>query len=75
VHLGKSGFIVLSGDVAHSEENFRKDIVPSLNTNQAQSIASMERVRRLITTYQARFFINHDKSQIDELRVLPAFYD
>jgi glyoxylase-like metal-dependent hydrolase (beta-lactamase superfamily II) len=75
VHLKKSGFIVLSGDVAHSEENFEKDIVPSLNTDKAASIASMEKIRRLLTTYQAKFFINHDKSQTDTLKLLPAFYD
>jgi N-acyl homoserine lactone hydrolase len=33
VHLKNSGFIILSGDVAHTEENFKKGIVPSLNTN------------------------------------------
>lgn len=75
VHLKNSGFIVLSGDVAHSEENFAKDIVPSLNTNKAESIASMEKVRRLIATYKATLFINHDKSQADGLKLLPAFYD
>jgi N-acyl homoserine lactone hydrolase len=75
VHLKNSGFIVLSGDVAHSEENFEKDIVPSLNTSKADSIASMERVRRLIATYKAKFFINHYKSQTDKLKLLPAFYD
>jgi glyoxylase-like metal-dependent hydrolase (beta-lactamase superfamily II) len=75
VHLKKSGFIILSGDVAHSEENFERDIVPSLNTDKAQSIASMERVRRLIATYKASFFINHDKSQTDKLKLIPAFYD
>jgi len=75
VHLRNSGFILLSGDVAHSGENFEKDIVPSLNTNKAESIASMERVRRLIATYNAKFFINHDKSQTDKLRLIPAFYD
>jgi N-acyl homoserine lactone hydrolase len=75
VHLKNSGFIILSGDVAHLEENFEKNIVPSLNTNKAESIASMERVRRLIATYQATFFINHDKTQTDSLRLLPAFYD
>ena len=32
VHLRNSGFILLSGDVAHLEENFEKNIVPSLNT-------------------------------------------
>ena len=75
IHLKKSGFIVLSGDVVHLEENFRKNIVPSLNTDKAQSIASMQRIRQLIGAYKATLFINHDKSQTDRLRLLPAFYD
>src|ERR1700684_1261095 len=61
VHLNNSGFIFLSGDVVHLEENFEKDTVPSLNTDKAASIASMERIRRMIATYKAKFFINHDK--------------
>jgi N-acyl homoserine lactone hydrolase len=75
VHLKNSGFIILSGDVSHSEESFEKDIVPSLNTDRAASIASMDRVRRMMATYQARLFINHDKAQSDTLKQLPAFYD
>ena len=75
VHLKKSGFIILSGDVVHLEKNFEKDIVPSLNTDKAASIASMDRVRRMVATYQAKLFINHDKAQSDTLRLLPAFYD
>ncbi len=75
VHLRNSGFIMLSGDVAHSEGNFEKDIVSSLNTSKADSIASMEKVRHLVATYHAMFFINHDKSQTDALKLVPAFYD
>jgi len=75
VHLKNSGFIILSGDVVHLDENFEKNIVPSLNTNKAESIASMEKVRRLIAMYKATFFINHDKKQTDKLKLLPAFYD
>jgi N-acyl homoserine lactone hydrolase len=75
VHLKNSGFIILSGDVVHLEKNFEKDIVPSLNTDKAASIASMDRVRRMIVTYQAKLFINHDKAQSDTLRLLPASYD
>jgi N-acyl homoserine lactone hydrolase len=75
VHLRNSGFILLSGDVVHLEENFEKNIVPSLNTSKSESIASMDRVRQLITAYKATFFINHDKSQADKLKLLPAFYD
>jgi N-acyl homoserine lactone hydrolase len=75
VHLRNSGFIILSGDVAHLEENFEDDIVPSLNTSKPESVASMDRVKRLIKTYKAKFFINHDKSQTDSLKLIPAFYD
>jgi glyoxylase-like metal-dependent hydrolase (beta-lactamase superfamily II) len=75
VHLENSGFIILSGDVAHLRENFEKNIVPSLNTSEAESLASMAKIRRLIDVYQAKLFINHDKSQSDELRLLPSFYD
>lgn len=75
VHLKVSGFIILSGDVIHSKENFERNIVPSLNTDKAQSIASMEKVRQLIKAYKAALFINHDKSQTDTLKLLPAFYD
>jgi N-acyl homoserine lactone hydrolase len=75
VHLKDSGFIILSGDVVHLEENFEKNIVPSLNTDKAESIASMQRIRQLIATYKARLFVNHDKGQADGLRLLPSFYD
>jgi len=75
VHLKNSGFIILSGDVVHLKENFEKNIVPSLNTDKAESIASMEKVRQMIATYKATLFINHDKEQTDKLKLLPAFYD
>jgi N-acyl homoserine lactone hydrolase len=75
VHLKNSGFIILSGDVVHLEESFEKNIVPSLNTDKAASIASMDKVRRMIATYHAKLFINHDKAQEDMLKLLPAFYD
>ena len=75
VHLKNAGFIILSGDVVHLQENFDKNIVPTLNTDKAQSIASMARTRQLIATYKAALFINHDKRQTDKLKILPAFYD
>ena len=75
VHLKNSGFIILSGDVVHSEENFEKSIVPSLNTNKAESITSMKKIRQMIAMYKAMFFINHDKKQTDQLKLIPAFYD
>jgi N-acyl homoserine lactone hydrolase len=75
VHLKNSGFIILSGDVVHSQENFEKNLVPSLNTDKAESIASMEKIRQMIAMYNAKLFINHDKKQTDTLKLLPSFYD
>jgi glyoxylase-like metal-dependent hydrolase (beta-lactamase superfamily II) len=75
VHLKNAGFIILSGDVVHLEENFAKSRVPSLNTDKQASIESMERIRQIIKTYKAIMFINHDKKQTDGLKLLPAFYD
>ena len=75
VHLKNSGFIILSGDVVHTEENFKKGVVPSLNTNKEESIASMDKIRLMIATYNAKLFINHDKKETDTLKLIPAFYD
>lgn len=75
VHLKNSGFVILSGDVVHLEGNFEHSIVPSLNTSKADSLASMEKIRKLMGTYKAKLFINHDKHQTEQLKVLPAYYD
>jgi glyoxylase-like metal-dependent hydrolase (beta-lactamase superfamily II) len=75
VRLRTSGFIILSGDVAHLASNFRNDVVPTLNTDKPASIASMEKVKAMIGTYHAQLFINHDKAQTDTLKIAPAFYD
>lgn len=75
VHLKNSGYIILSGDVAHLQENFEHNIVPALNVDKAQSISSMQRVRQLMAQYQAKLFINHDKKETDQLKLLPDYYD
>ena len=75
VHLANSGYIVLSGDVVHLQENFEKNIVPALNVDKAQSLASMQRVRDIMQSYNAKLFINHDKAQADRLKLIPEFYD
>ena len=61
--------------MVHLRENFEKNTVPSLNTDKAASIASMDRIRQLLVTYNAKLFINHDKAQSDTLKLIPAFYD
>lgn len=47
----------------------------SLNMDKTKSVASMEKVRQILTKYNVKLFINHDKAQIDKLKLLPVFYD
>ncbi len=54
VCLAKSGYIILSGDVVHSKGNFERRTVPALNTDRAQSLASMQRVRSIMQTRRAQ---------------------
>lgn len=75
VRLAKSGYVILSGDVAHLEDNFEHDIVPTLNVDKAESISSMDRIKQIMREYDAQLFINHDKHQTDGLKLLPDFYD
>jgi N-acyl homoserine lactone hydrolase len=57
------------------ERNERVYGARSPNTDKAASIASMDKIRRMIATYNAKLFINHDKAQTNKLKMLPAFYD
>jgi len=75
VHLQKTGYVILSGDVVHLESNFEHEIVPSLNVDPSQSVQSMEKVKGLMKKYDAKLFINHDKQQADGLKLLPDYYD
>lgn len=75
VHLARTGYVILSGDVAHLEDNFERDIVPSLNVDKSQSISSMDRIKQIMVEYNAQLFINHDKHQTDGLKLLPEYYD
>ena len=56
-------------------QTISKNIIPALNTDKEASIASMGKVKRMIATYNAKLFINHDKMQADMLKLLPASYD
>ena len=77
VHLKKSGFIITFPAMSFIWKNLKNDIMlVSLDTGKSKCfIASMEKIRSLIATYHAALFINHDKKQTDQLKLLPAFYD
>jgi len=75
VNLPKTGWLLLSGDVAHFQDNYDNRRVPAGNVDKEKSVASMGHVADLVAKYHAQFWINHDAAQTARTRHAPEFYD
>ena len=75
VRLPKTGALLLSGDAVHMQDNWTHRRVPSMNTDKNQTLASLERMAKLLEERKATLWINHDKPQSDTLKYAPAYYD
>ncbi|MBO9380135.1 MBL fold metallo-hydrolase [Sphingomonas histidinilytica] len=71
VRLPKTGVVLLSGDVAHFHENLDGDGVPTFNTDRADSLASMDRFRKLGASLKAVSIIQHDPRDVAKLPAFP----
>ena len=70
VKLAKSGNYILSGDSVHFHENYDTMGVPWFNFDRAQTLASMDRIKKLAAANKAKLIIQHDQRDI---KLLPAF--
>jgi glyoxylase-like metal-dependent hydrolase (beta-lactamase superfamily II) len=70
VKLPKSGNWILSGDAVHFHENWDTNGVPMFNYDRAQTLASMDRLRKIMQIHKAKLIIQHDARDI---KLLPAF--
>ena len=75
VQLPKTGWLLLSGDAVHFQDNWTHKRVPSMNSNRDQTLASLKRIETLLEERKAQLWINHDKAQSATLRYAPAFYE
>ncbi len=75
VHLPKTGDVVLSGDAVHFQSNWDHRRVPDFNFDRAESLASMEKIARVLVDRHAQLWINHDKPSSDARRHAPEFYE
>lgn len=75
VKLPKTGAIVLTGDLVHFQYMWDNKIVPTFNFNKEQSLASIDRVAKLLTANKARLWIGHDKDNSTRLLRAPKFYE
>jgi len=72
VKLPQTGNIILSGDAVHFRENYDSVGVPAFNYDRAQTIASIERIKKLVATFKANLIIQHDARDVDKLPAFPA---
>ncbi len=75
VRLPKRGAVVLSGDVAHSADNWVNRRVPVYNFSQEQSRQSMDKITEVVKVNKAQLWINHDKTQNASIPKSPAYVE
>jgi N-acyl homoserine lactone hydrolase len=63
VRLPRRGAVILSGDSVHFQDNWDHRRVPVFNYHRDQSLASMDKVAKLLVSEKAELWINHDKAQ------------
>ena len=72
VKLQQMGYVLVSGDVAHFRENYDIDGVPPFNTQRAESLASLDRVKRIVANTKATVVIQHDARDVGKLPAFPG---
>jgi glyoxylase-like metal-dependent hydrolase (beta-lactamase superfamily II) len=73
VKLPQMGAVIITGDAVHFRENYDSDGVPSFNYDRAQTVASIERLKKIAANLKATVIIQHDARDIDKLPAFPAF--
>ena len=62
----------MSGDLAHFRENYDTNGVPTFNTDRAQTLASISRMKKIVEVFKATLVIQHDARDIGKLPAFPA---
>ena len=75
VRLPKTGAVVLSGDIAHFQENFDQRRVPGFNFDRSSRCARWRKIARCSTTEHAQLWINHDAKQSATIPHAPQFVE
>lgn len=72
VKLQQMGYVLITGDLAHFRENYDTDGVPPFNTGRAESLASLDRVKKIVANTKATVVIQHDARDVGKLPAFPA---
>ncbi len=72
VKLPEKGAVLLVGDLAHFHENWDNNGVPAFNTDRSQTLASLDRAKKIVAGTKATIIIQHDARDVDKLPAFPA---
>jgi N-acyl homoserine lactone hydrolase len=72
VNLKEMGPVLLSGDVTHFRENYDSNGIPTFNVDRAQSIAALDRFKKIAAALRATVIIQHDARDVSKLPAFPA---
>jgi len=75
VDLPKTGPVVLSGDLYHTQRNRDLQVFPVFNANQAQSLRSAQRIEALLLELGATLWIQHDPDSNRGIALSPQFFE
>jgi glyoxylase-like metal-dependent hydrolase (beta-lactamase superfamily II) len=72
IKLAQKGPVLISGDAVHFHENYDSNGVPWFNFDRAQTLASIDRMKKIAANAKATLIIQHDARDIDKLPAFPA---
>jgi len=75
VKLKKNGNVLLSGDLYHTIENRSMKRMPVFNVDRADTLASMDRIERIVKNTGARFVIQHAPESFAVMPKFPGYLD
>jgi N-acyl homoserine lactone hydrolase len=68
----QSGNFIITGDAVHFRENYETNGVPSFNYDHAQTVASIERLKKIAANLNATVVIQHDARDVDKVPEISA---
>jgi glyoxylase-like metal-dependent hydrolase (beta-lactamase superfamily II) len=72
VRLKEAGNFLMLGDLAHFHENYESNGVPGFNFHRGDTVASLERIKKIAANLKATVIIQHDPRDIGKLPAFPA---
>ena len=72
IKLAQTGAVLITGDAVHFRENYDTGGVPWFNFDRAQTLASIDRMKKIAANAKATVIIQHDARDIDKLPAFPA---